>query len=107
MWGNTAAAFAATVCIALGLAPQFPTMITLAERHLPMTASTGSWFLAGSGVGSLTLPFLAGLWFDRVGATALPMVSVVAASATLVWFVTVSRALIAATRRRYTPSAAS
>jgi fucose permease len=72
-----------------------------------MTASTGSWFLAGSGVGSLALPFLAGVWFDRTGATALPTVSMVVASATLLWFAVVSRALIAATQRRYTPSAAS
>jgi FHS family Na+ dependent glucose MFS transporter 1 len=56
---------------ALGLgaamASIFPTAITLAERRVRITGRVTSWFLAGSSVGAMSLPWIIGQLFTAVG----------------------------------------
>jgi FHS family Na+ dependent glucose MFS transporter 1 len=61
-----------TGAVGLGffMATIFATMFLWAERRLDMTGSTARWFFVGASLGSMTVPFLAGQLFDRVGPTA-------------------------------------
>ena len=49
------------------MASIFPTMISLAERYMTITGQVTSLFLAGSSVGSMTMPWLIGQLFEPVG----------------------------------------
>ena len=49
------------------MASIFPTMIAFAERRMTITGQITSLFLAGSAAGSMTLPWLIGQLFERVG----------------------------------------
>jgi MFS transporter, FHS family, Na+ dependent glucose transporter 1 len=91
--GNGVPVWVATVLFAVGLAPQFASMISFASEHLPLTGSATSWFLAAAAVGGLTVPWIIGQLFSGVGSGALPAVSLVAAGATLAWVVVLERIL--------------
>jgi FHS family Na+ dependent glucose MFS transporter 1 len=53
--------------LGLSLASTFPTMLSLAERHLPLTGKLASRFYIGISLGGMLLPWLAGQLFDAVG----------------------------------------
>jgi FHS family Na+ dependent glucose MFS transporter 1 len=62
------------MCLGLGLASVFPTMVSLAERRMTVTGKVAGWFLVGGSVGSMTLPWLIGQLFESVG----PLVTLIA-----------------------------
>ncbi len=82
-----------TALLGLGVAPQFATMMAFAERHLAITGAATSWFIGAAAVGSFGLPWLIGQLFDRTGPSAMPMVVLCGAVATLAWFLFVARLL--------------
>jgi hypothetical protein len=91
--GATAAVWISTVLVGIGTAPQFASMIMLAERKVPLTGSATSWFVAGAGLGGLIFPFLIGRFFAARGASALPIAAVALGTATFVMFLVANAAL--------------
>ena len=91
--GSGAPVWGATVVFAIGLAPQFASMIAFADEHLPLTASATSWFLAAAAIGGLILPWVIGQLFSGVGPGALPAVTLVGAIVTLAWVIVLDRVL--------------
>jgi len=55
------------------MASIFPTMISFAQHHMTITGQVTSFFLAGSSLGSMTLPLLIGQLFDSVGPSVMVM----------------------------------
>jgi fucose permease len=94
--GSAAPVWIGTALFGLALAPQYPTMIAFAERHLALTGSATAWFVAASAVGSLAFPWVIGQVFAGVGAEALPATVLAASGVTLVWVLVVVRVLRAA-----------
>ena len=67
LWGDSLiATWIGTVGLGLAMASVFPTVITLAERRMTLTAQIMSWFFVGASLGSF-LPWLIGQLFERVG----------------------------------------
>jgi FHS family Na+ dependent glucose MFS transporter 1 len=62
------------------MASIFPTMISFAERHMTITGQVTSLFLAGSSLGSMTLPWLIGQLFEPVG----PFVAIIVIAVALI-----------------------
>ncbi len=56
-----------SVGVGLGLASVFPAMLSHAERRLSITGQVAGWFLAASGVGGMSLPWLMGQLFEPLG----------------------------------------
>ena len=56
-----------TVCAGGSLAAVFPTTLTLAARHMPVTGWVNSWFFAGASIGGMCLPWVVGQFFDSRG----------------------------------------
>ncbi len=81
----------ATFLYGLSIAPQFAAMIAFAEAHLTLSGGSTAAFIAASGVGGLTIPFLLGRLFDTHGAGVLPpvvligSVAVAASTALIAW----------------------
>ena len=71
LWsGSAVALWAGTLGLGASMASIFPTAITLAERRLRITGRITGWFLAGSSVGAMSLPWIIGQLFTTVGPTA-------------------------------------
>ncbi len=51
----------------LSMANVFPTLMTLAEANLPITGRITSWFIVGSSLGSMIIPWLMGQSIERRG----------------------------------------
>jgi FHS family Na+ dependent glucose MFS transporter 1 len=49
------------------IASIFPTMISLAARHLTVTGQVTGWFIVGASLGSMIVPWLIGQFFESVG----------------------------------------
>lgn len=77
----------------LGVAAQFPMMVSFADDHLHLSGSDTAWFVAGAGAGGLVMPWVIGQVFDTHGATAMPATVLVFTLATLAWFLITARAL--------------
>jgi fucose permease len=101
--GSGAPVWIATIVFALGLAPQFASMIAFASEHLPLTGAATSWFLAASAIGGFTVPWLIGQLLSASGSGALPAVMLVGAVATLAWVVVLDRVLPPAPVRSAVP----
>jgi FHS family Na+ dependent glucose MFS transporter 1 len=56
-----------TIALGLCMASIFPTMLTLAEGKLHITGSITGWFLVGSGLGGMVLPWVIGQAFMSIG----------------------------------------
>ncbi len=81
VWPGSAVALWIGTCAAgFAMASIFPTMIALAERYMTITGQITSLFLAGSSLGSMTLPWLIGQLFEPVG----PFVTIVVITLSLV-----------------------
>jgi fucose permease len=91
--GNTAVVWTATALMGLAAAPQFPGMVTLAERRIHMSGSATSWFVGGAGAGGLVFPFVIGHFVGAQGADALPVAAFVLAVATCGAFIAADRGL--------------
>lgn len=71
LWsGSAVALWLGTLGLGAFMASIFPTAITLAERRLRITGRITGWFLAGSSVGAMSLPWIIGQLFTTVGPTA-------------------------------------
>ncbi len=64
---STAATWLGTLGLGLAMASIFPTAISLAERRTPITGQVTGWFLVGASIGAMTLPWLIGQLFERMG----------------------------------------
>lgn len=53
--------------LGLSMASVFATLMTLAERRVPITGRTTGWFLIGSSLGGMFLPWLIGQLFESIG----------------------------------------
>ncbi len=56
-----------TIGLGVSMASIFPTIIILAGERMEITGTITGWFLVGSGVGSMLLPWLIGQIFDFTG----------------------------------------
>jgi FHS family Na+ dependent glucose MFS transporter 1 len=71
LWpGSAVALWLGSLGLGAAMASIFPTAITLAERRVGITGRITGWFLAGSSVGAMTLPWIIGQLFTAVGPTA-------------------------------------
>ncbi len=90
MPGSVTALWIGTLGLGLGMASIFPTMIVLAEQRMAVTGAVTGWFLVGSSLGGMSLPWLIGQLFEPVG----PHVALVAIGVDLVVAVAIWAALI-------------
>ncbi|HQR37151.1 MAG TPA: MFS transporter [Blastocatellia bacterium] len=67
----------------LAMAAVFPTMLTLAGRHLPITGKLNSTIFAGASGGSIVFPWLIGQLFEPLGPRSVMVVIVSAAAGSL------------------------
>jgi FHS family Na+ dependent glucose MFS transporter 1 len=68
LWPSSAAvAWAGTVGLGLAMASIFPSAISLAEERVSITGRVTGWFLVGSSIGAMSLPWLIGQLFASVG----------------------------------------
>lgn len=85
-----------TALFALSVAPQYASMMAFAEQHLALSGRNASAVVGASALGALTLPWLMGLLFDRIGPQALPPVTVVLAVLAALAALAVGRLLVTA-----------
>jgi FHS family Na+ dependent glucose MFS transporter 1 len=68
LWpASTVALWAGALGLGLSMAPVFPASFSLAERHMTITGQVSGWFLVGASLGAMSLPWLIGQLFERVG----------------------------------------
>jgi fucose permease len=91
--GSAGLTLAAVITLGLALAPQYPTMMTIAGRHLHLTGRSTAWFIGASAIGGLVLPWLIGQLFGSLGAGAMPAAVLVAGVVTLAWIGVILRVL--------------
>jgi FHS family Na+ dependent glucose MFS transporter 1 len=75
--GSPVAAWLGACGLGFSMASFFPTLISLAERRMVITGRVTGWFLAGSSAGGMTVPWLMGQLFERIGPRSV-MVTVLA-----------------------------
>jgi FHS family Na+ dependent glucose MFS transporter 1 len=92
--GTAAPVWAGTVLFGLAIAPLYPTMLAYVGDHFPLTGSVTSWFVAGSAIGGLTLPWMIGQLFDRRGPGAMPVTVLVATVLCMSWILVIRATLI-------------
>jgi len=91
--GSTVVLWPASALLGFALAPQFPSMMALADERLRLTGSATAWFVSAAGVGGLTLPWFIGQLLDHFGAGAMPITVLVGSVILLGWVVMVERRL--------------
>ncbi|MDI7275681.1 MAG: MFS transporter [Anaerolineae bacterium] len=68
LWpGSRLAAWVGTCGAGLAIASLFPTSLSFAERSLAITGRVTGWFLVGASAGGMSLPWLIGQLFERIG----------------------------------------
>jgi MFS family permease len=75
------------------LATIFPTNMSLASRHIPITGQVTGWLSIGSSLGALLLPWLVGQLFEPVGPQVLMTLNLVNIILTLGIFTWLGRRL--------------
>jgi len=60
-----------TILVGIAQASIFPTFLTFAEERMHVTGTITGWFLVGSGLGGMVLPWLIGQAFVQIGAGAM------------------------------------
>ena len=63
-----------TAGLGFSLGPVFPTALSFAQRHIPLSGQTTSWFFAASALGAMTLPWLIGQLIGPLGPGAVMLV---------------------------------
>ena len=66
-WRSPATTWIGALGLGLGMAAIFPTMFSLAERHMHISGQISGWFFFGGSVGGMTLPWLIGQIFEGLG----------------------------------------
>ncbi len=78
LWKDSSLAlWIGTIGLGISMASIFPTFIILAGERMQITGAITGWFLAGSGVGGMLLPWLLGQIFARTGPKAMTTVLLV------------------------------
>jgi FHS family Na+ dependent glucose MFS transporter 1 len=72
--------------LGLFMASVFPTIINLAEHRMTITGSITAWFLVGASLGSMSVPWLIGQFFESIGPQAMMAILVVDLAAALAVF---------------------
>ena len=75
------------------LATIFPTNMSLASRHIPITGRVTGIMSIGSSLGALVMPWLVGQWFESVAPETLLVVNLVNMGVTLIVFFWLERRL--------------
>ena len=65
--GSVVALWAGALLTGFGMAAIFPTAIALAGSRMTLTGRVTGWFLVGASLGGMSLPWLIGQLFERVG----------------------------------------
>ena len=91
--GRAAPVWAGTVLFGLAIAPLYPTMLAYVGDHFPLTGAATSWFVAGSAVGGLTLPWMIGQLFDHLGPGAMPVTVLIATVCCIAWILVIRATL--------------
>ena len=90
LWRDSATAlWIGSILLGVCMASIFPTMLTLAEERMHVTGAITGWFLVGSGLGGMILPWGIGQLFERVGPYSMAMMVLASLAANLVfvfWF---------------------
>lgn len=69
IWPTSGAAlWIGVIGLGLCMASVFPTMFSLAERHLTLTGTITSWIFVGVSAGAMGTPWLIGQLFESIGA---------------------------------------
>ena len=92
--GRPAPVWAGTVLFGLAIAPLYPTMLAYVGDHFPLTGAATSWFVAGSAIGGLTLPWMIGQLFDHLGPGAMPVTVLVATVLCMSWILVIRGTLV-------------
>jgi FHS family Na+ dependent glucose MFS transporter 1 len=82
--GSAGVLWLATVACGMSLAGLFPGTITLASEHLHLSGGMTGYFLVGSSLGAMALPWLIGQFFESVGPVVFPAFLMVTAAAAMV-----------------------
>jgi FHS family Na+ dependent glucose MFS transporter 1 len=69
---SVAAVWVATLAYGISLAGLFPGSMTLASEHLHMTGGITGFFMVGSSLGAMILPWLVGQFFESAGPQVFP-----------------------------------
>lgn len=96
---SLAAVWLGTLGLGLSMASVFPTTISLAERHIPISGRVTGWFFVGASLGGMSLPWLIGQLFETTGA----QITMIAIMAALITAVAVFAALMLYISRQSTP----
>lgn len=68
---SSLALWVGTILFGFGIASAFPTLLTFAGRHMKITGAVTGWFFVGASLGNMTIPWIIGQLFDRVGAVSV------------------------------------
>jgi MFS transporter, FHS family, Na+ dependent glucose transporter 1 len=90
-----------TFGMGLFMASMFPTMISYAEQRMHITGKTTAWFLVGSSGGGMTIPWLIGQLFERMG----PRITMVIAFVDLAFALAVFLLVLTSAARITAPTA--
>jgi len=74
---STSVLWIGTIGLGISMASIFPTLIILAGERMHITGAITGWFLVGSGIGSMLLPWVIGQIFVRTGPKAMTTVLLV------------------------------
>jgi FHS family Na+ dependent glucose MFS transporter 1 len=69
--GSPTALWLGTALLGLAMAAIFPTMLSVAERRIPISGRVTSWFFIAASFSAMLLPWLMGQFFDRFGPSAV------------------------------------
>ncbi len=83
---STAALWAGTLGVGIGLAPVFAALLALAAKRMPITGAATGWFLVGAACGTMIVPWLIGQFVETAGAWVI-MAAIGAALALMLLFV--------------------
>lgn len=72
--GSAAMLWLGSILLGLSMASIFPTTLILAGESLRVTGTVTSWFLVGSSLGGMLLPWLIGQTFALIGPTAMMII---------------------------------
>lgn len=65
--GSVAALWIGTMALGFCLASIVPTTLAFVGRHMGVTGQATGWFFVGLGLGAMTIPWLIGQLFERIG----------------------------------------
>ena len=84
LWPDSAQAlWVGAIVLGACMASIFPTTLLLAGEHMRVSGTMTGWFLMGASLGGMSLPWVIGQAFVRIGAQAMPVLVSTTLAATL------------------------